>query len=337
MSFIEISRKNYFHNLEILSKKAGTKEKISVVLKDNAYGHGLLIMAKLSSEFGIKRAVVRFSSEAREIEQFFEHILILSPKPNEIKNPKFSYVINDISQIQFFNTDISVHLKIDTGMHRNGIDIKEIKKACELIKKKSLNLDGVMTHFRSADELSSELFWQQKIWENAKKKILAQVIKKPLFHSANSASLIRNGLKNDDFARCGISTYGYNQLPSCFKTVNLKPVLSLWSEKILTRSLKKGQRIGYGGQFEANKDMLVSTYDIGYGDGLFRFDGKGKLLTGDKKEFLGRVSMDSCTISGDMQKISLFNDATEIAKYFNTITYDVLTKLSPNISRVVVD
>ncbi len=332
MSFIEINKTDYFRNLEILSKKAGGKEKLSVVLKDNAYGHSLLIMAKLSSEFGIKRAIVRFSFEALKIEPFFEHIIILSPKKDEKANPKFSYVINDLTQIPLLPQNCSIHLKVDTGMHRNGIDIKELEKACKLIK----NLDGVMTHFRSADLLSSELFWQQKIWEDVKKKVLKLRKDRPLFHSANSASLLRNTKHNDDFARCGISTYGYHSLSSSFITPKLKPVLSLWAEKITTRSLDKGDRIGYGGEFQAKNKIVVSTYDIGYGDGFFRFDGKGELFNGEKKPFLGKISMDSCSFESDAQKISIFKDASYIANHFNTISYDVLVKLSTSIPRVVI-
>lgn len=332
MSFIEINKKNYFHNLEILSAKAGGKEKLSVVLKDNAYGHSLLIMAKLSSEFGIKRAVVRFSDEAMKIEPFFEHIIILSPKKGEKANPKFSYVINDLNQIPLLSPSCSIHLKVDTGMHRNGIDTSQIQKACKLIK----NLDGVLTHFRSADKLSSELFWQKKIWKDVKKEVLKLSKKKPLFHSANSASLLRDEKCYDDFARCGISTYGYHSLPSFFKIPKLKPVLSLWAEKIATKSLNKGDRVGYGGEFEATKKMIISTYDIGYGDGFFRFDGKKELLNSEKKPFLGKVSMDSCSFESDKEKISIFKDASYIANHFNTINYDVLVKLSTSIPRVVV-
>jgi len=340
VSVIEISKKNYFHNLEVLSQHLGSSEKLSIVLKDNAYGHGLREMAKLSFEFGIKRAIVRNIDEAKEIDSYFEHIIILSSKKPTKPNKKFSFVINNISDISNLDTNCSVHLKVDTGMHRNGIDICDIEKAYEEIKKKSLILNGVMTHFRSADELSSELFWQMKIWKNVKEKVLKLTDKygfnMPLFHSANSATVFRIKSYEDDFARCGISIYGYMQMPKCFKTAPLKPVLSLWAEKISTRTLKRGQRVGYGGEFEAQKKMIISTYDIGYADGFFRYDGKNKLLTSGKKEFLGRVSMDSCEIETAEQKISLFNDVSYIAKHFNTISYDVLARLSPKISRVVV-
>ena len=340
MSFIEINKKNYFHNLKVLSHHLGSCEKLSVVLKDNAYGHGLLEMAKLSCEFGIKRAIVRNVDEAKEIDSYFEHIIILSPKKQTKPNQKFSFVINNLSDISSMDANCSVHLKIDTGMHRNGIDICDIEKAYEKIKEKNLILDGVMTHFRSADELSSELFWQMKIWKSVKKKVLELTDKygfnMPCFHSANSATVFRIKSYDDNFARCGIATYGYMQMPKCFKVADLKPVLSLWAEKIATRVLQKGQRIGYGGEFEVQKKMIVSTYDIGYADGFFRHDGKSKLQTSYKKEFLGRVSMDLCEIESDKQKISLFNNATYIAKHFNTISYDVLTRLSPKISRIVI-
>jgi alanine racemase len=327
VSYIEIDKKAYFHNLELLCKKLGSVDKLSVVLKDNAYGHGLLVMAQLAHEFGVKRAIVRYLDEAKLIESYFDHIVILSPNDEVEKNQKFSYVINDIEKIKNFSSGLSVHLKVDTGMHRNGVCIDEIKKAIELIQKQNISLDGVMTHFRSADELSSELFWQQKIWEDVKAEVKSLTKTTPLFHSANSATVLRVDSYNDDFARCGIATYGYDELHSGFNKYDLKPVLSLWAEKISTRVLKKGQRVGYGGQFEASKEMAVSLYDIGYGDGFFRYI--------NDWIFLGKVSMDSCMIEGEYDKVCLLDNASKIAKDFSTISYDVLTKLSPFIKRVV--
>ncbi len=332
MSFIEISKKNYFHNLDILCDKLGSKERLAVVLKDNAYGHGLVLMAKLSSEYGITKAIVRTSDEAKQIESYFKSIIVLVPNSNEENNPKHHFVINDISQIKNLPKGAKVHLKIDTGMHRSGILSKSLEEAYKLIKENDLVLEAVMTHFRSADELSSELFWQQKNWKDVKENVLKLTLKynfkQPLFHSANSATLLRVSNYQDDFVRCGIATFGYHQMPSCYEMPKLKPILSLWAEKITTRDLKAGQRVGYGGAFTAQKDMKVSTYDIGYGDGFFRYK--------NENMFLGKVSMDSCVIEGDAQKVCILDDASEIANHFNTISYDVLVKLSPMIDRVIV-
>jgi alanine racemase len=340
VAYIELSRKNYFHNLDILSNKLGSKDKLAVVLKDNAYGHGLQQMAILTKEYGIQTVVVRSTDEAEEINSLFDNILILSPK-NYKENKKYHYVINSIEQIQTIPSKTQVHLKVDSGMHRNGINVDELETAYKLIKKNHLILEALMTHFRSADELTSEQFWQYKNWQEIQKEVLNLTqkynFKKPLFHSANSAALLRVKNYEDDLARCGIAAYGYHQMPNIFNTPMLKPVLSLWAEKISTRTLQKGQRVGYGGAYKASKKMTVSTYDIGYGDGFFRFNGKGRFFTTDKKEFLGKISMDSCSFEGNEKKICLFTDAKEIANYFHTISYDLLTKLSPTIPRVIVD
>ncbi len=331
MAFIEICKKNYFHNLDVLVSKLENKENLAVVLKDNAYGHGLESMASLSQEYGIKKAIVRTSYEAYKISKYFDSILILAPSDDETDNPNFHYTINSLSQIKNLPKNANVHLKIDSGMHRNGIDIVDIEEAFQLINKNSLNLSGVLTHFRSADELTSEFFWQMKNWQDTKEKVLKLIdkynLKKPLFHSANSAALLRVNEYEDDFARCGIAAYGYHQFSSAFKVPELKPVLSLWAEKITTKKLKKGQRVGYGGAYRTSKDMVVSTYDIGYGDGFFRE------INSDI--FLGKISMDSCTIMGNAQKVCILKDAKEIANRHNTISYDVLVKLSPSIKRII--
>ena len=158
----------------------------------------------------------------------------------------------------------------------------------------------------------------------------------PKFHSCNSASLLRrNSCLEDDYARCGIATYGYIHVHKSFGKFDLKPVMSLWAEKLSTRSLKKGDRVGYGGMYELKCDGNVSTYDIGYGDGFFRHNGLSELLL-EGRSVCGRVSMDSLSFLGVENKICLFRDAHYLAEKFNTITYDVISKLSPSIGKVVV-
>ncbi len=337
MSFIELDKKAYFHNLKTLSQKVGGVDKLAVVLKDNAYGHGLVEMAILACEFGIKRAIVRNLDEAKKIQKYFENILILYSY-NTQPNKKLSFTINSLHDISKLDKNSSIHLKIDTGMNRNGISFLEIEKAFYLISQKELKLDGVMTHFRSADEDSDDLFWQINQWQQAKKQVIKFIkkykFKKPLFHSANSATILRVKTYEDDFARCGIATYGYTEL--LHDNTPLKPVLSLWGEKIGSRVLKKGERVGYGGVFKASKDMVISTYDIGYGDGFFRYDGTGCLTTANSSKILGRVSMDSMSIESDDEQICIFDDAKKLSKYFHTISYDILTKLSPSIKRIIV-
>lgn len=323
MSYISLSRANFYHNLDFLSTKLGGKSKLAVVLKDNAYGHGLRLIAKLSHEYGIKRAVVKTEQEALMIEEFFEDIMILNPNFSIYKN-NFSLVINSLSGLEKI-TNQKIHLKFDTGMHRNGLEIEKLDIS-------KLNVVGVMTHFRSADELSCEQFWQQKQWLKVKNMYKDEDV---LFHSGNSATVLRSKNYDDDFARCGISIYGYHDMHDSFGEFDLKPVLTLHADKISSRELNKGDRVGYGGVGVALEDIVVSTYDIGYADGFFRHDGKSEFLV-DGKRLLGRVSMDSLSVEGNSDEISLVGDAKEIAKRFNTISYDVLVKLNSSIKREVV-
>jgi len=331
MAYITLSKQNYFHNLELLSLRAGSKDKIAVVLKDNAYGHGIKEMAKLANSFGIKKAVVRSDFEADMIAKLFDMIIVLLPN----KDSKYSQTINSIDQLKNIKKHSKIHLKIDSGMHRNGILENKIQKALEIIDEKEAILEGVMTHFRSSDDLNSELFWQMRNWDRIKSKIEKLYTKnKPLYHSFASSTLLRANME-DDFARCGIATYGYSEMDDAFGNFDLKPVLKLYAQKISSKRLKKGEKIGYGGVGVLTKDCIVSTYDIGYGDGFFRYDGKKEFYI-DKFKVIGRISMDSTSLDSHEDKVIFIDDAKKLSKFFNTISYDILTKLSPNIKRVII-
>jgi len=341
VAYIEISKDNYQHNIELLANKAGGKDKLMVVLKDNAYGHGLKTMAKLACSFGIKTSAVKTLEEAKKISFLFEEVLILSDHPPlKLQNDTVSYAVHSLEGLKQFPKKSAIHVNVDSGMHRNGIMENEIKEALDIIVTNNLNLKGIFTHFRSADDINSEQYWQNENFKRVKKEV-KKFIKKvnismPKFHSCNSASLLRRETSlEDDFARCGISTYGYTHLNKSFKEFDLKPVMSLWAEKLSSRSLKKGDRVGYGGMYELKIDSKISTYDIGYGDGFFRYDGKSELVLEGKK-VCGRISMDSFSMLGNEQKVCLFHDANYLAKKNGTITYDIITKLSPFIKRVII-
>jgi len=334
MAFITINKQNFYHNLNQIALKTGSVDKIAIVLKDNAYGHGLELMAKLASEFGIKHAIVRKTVEAEEIISLFETVLILGD--TIIKDDIYSFTINSLEDIEQAQRGAKVELKVDTGMHRNGIALDELDEALSLIKEQGLNLTGVMTHFRSADELSSELFWQQKKFEMVKEKVIKAEFTDVRFHSHNSAAILRTKSFDEDLVRVGIGAYGYNELPSPFDKVELKPVMTLYAKKVSTRMLKMGERVGYGGDFTAPKKMLVSTYDLGYGDGWYRGDSTQPYVTSEDLPILGRVSMDFVALSSTKDEVCIMNDAQKAAKQFGTISYEVTTALSTDIPKKVI-
>lgn len=339
MAKILLNKSNYFHNLKIISEQAGGIEKVSVVLKDNAYGHGLLEISSLASEFGIKNAVVRNIGEAEQIESFFEQILILADTPTHTCSHTFHIVINSLEQIDKIPENTNVHLKIDTGMHRNGIDPNEVEVAILGISKANLKLKGVMTHHKSADELSCDFFWQRSVFKQVKinvKKICEQLsLAIPSFHQANSSALFRFKEFEDDLCRVGIAQFGYIENHKVFQNPELRPVMSLWVDRISTRILKKNQKVGYGGKFTANEDMEVSTYDIGYGDGFLRLDGSKNYFTKKGYNILGRVSMDNISINSTDNEVCIFDDVRQLAQIHGTISYEITTTLSPNIKKEI--
>lgn len=339
MAKIVLNKSHYFHNLKIISSHAGSKDKVAVVLKDNAYGHGILEIASMAKEFGIKNAVVRTLEEAEKIETFFEQILILADTQKESYSHTFHIVINCLEDIQRLPENTNVHLKIDTGMHRNGITIETLEEAIHGISKKNLNLTGVMTHFRSADELSCELFWQRSVFKRVKNLIKSLCEKLflpiPKFHSANSSALFRFKNFDEDLVRVGIAQYGYLETNIIFDNPNLKPVLSLWGNKISSRKIKKNEKVGYGGRFIAQNDMEVSTYDIGYGDGFLRLNGNHMFFTPKGYQVLGRVSMDSLSLDSTDEEVCIFDDVKKLANIHNTITYEITTTLNPHIPKEI--
>lgn len=338
MAFITLNKAHLFHNLDLLCAKAGGKEKVMAVLKDNAYGHGLEIMAQLIREYGITKVAVKNLHEARLIAALFEEVLVLVEHPTCKDIPlTVSLAAHSYDALERIEEGTSIHLALDTGMHRNGIKKEEIEKALQCIEKRALSLKGVFTHFRSSDELSGEFFWQKRCFEEAKAYIKTLHKHRLAFHSCNSSGLLRcDSLGDDTFARCGIALYGYTTLNPLLGQHDLKPVLALWAEKLSTRMLRKGERVGYGGIYEATHDELISTYDIGYGDGFFRFDGLKPIAMANGAMSKGRMSMDSFCLGGDAPKVCMFEDANPLAEGFGTINYEIITKLSPSIPRFVI-
>jgi len=331
MAKIIINKQNFYHNLNQIALKTGSVEKIAIVLKDNAYGHGLKLMATLASDFGIRHAVVKNVAEAAVVKEFFKTVLVL--RDTIIKDDRFSFAINSLDDLECAQVGAKVELKVDTGMHRNGIAMHEVDKALKLIETKRLQLVGVMTHFRSADELGSELFWQQKQFEAVRRKITDAGITSVRFHSHNSAAILRSRSFNEDLVRVGIGAYGYSELPACYDVPHLKPVMSLFATKNATRTLKKGERLGYGGDYTALQEMIVSTYDLGYGDGWCRGDSKKPYVTAEGLPLLGRVSMDFISLETDKEEVCIFDNAQKAARQFGTISYEITTALHRDIAR----
>ena len=324
MATIYLNKTNLFKNLQKISS---INPNILAVIKDNAYGHGIITVSKLLKEFGIKKVCVRNNHEAEIIKGFFEEILIFNPTTGR-DGANVSYAVNSISQLKK-NRHPYIHLKFDTGMHRNGILIEEIDEVFEIILKKSFDIRGVFTHFCCSEEENCDTFIQYEKFKKIKSLIEKfcekNSLKKPYFHIANSTAL---GKLPDtfDYVRPGIAIYGGID--------GYEPVMSLVGNVVSVREIEN-DGVGYNKTFFSKDKIKLSTVDVGYADGIPYFKNGCKLKN---TRAVGKISMDYMSVLGEFKKeVVIFDDVKEFVKNFDTITYDILVKMSPRIKRVVVE
>jgi alanine racemase len=324
MATVYLHKQNLFNNLDKISK---INPNILAVIKDNAYGHGIITFSKMLKEWGIEKVCVKNNYEAEIVSDLFEEIIVFFPHTGRsAKN--FSYCINSLKQLKK-NRHPYIHLKIDTGMHRNGITEEELEESLKIIKEKEFELKGVFTHFCCADETGCDTFIQYEKFKKIKKSVenfcFRNGLNKPYFHIANSHALEKLP-ETFDYVRPGIAMYGGME--------GYKPVMELRASVISSRILKKNNGCGYNKNFMAHKDMHITTIDVGYGDGLPYFKNGCRLK---EAEAIGKISMDSIIVKGEFEKeVVVFDDVKEFVKNFDTVTYDILVKISPRIKRVVV-
>lgn len=354
MPYLEINSSHFFHNYHtILETISPNKpQKIAIVLKDNAYGHGILEIANLAKRANIQTAFVKNTQEALSIAPLFNTITILYPSQNApdfktaLKTPNLYFCAPSLESLQNYPQHTSIELKIDSGMHRNGISKTDLNTAFDLIKKRNLHLKGIFTHNGFGDDVNSAFYTQNMeflaIKQEALKLCQHYGILRPRFHSLSSSGAMRASQFDanlpqelqDDLYRVGIAFYGY--LCSDFQNPPLKPIAALFANKISTLKLKKGSNIGYSGMGILEQDSIVSTYDIGYGDGFFRLRENMQLHSAEGFRILPRASMDCISILTDAPKVCIFNDVRSLAKAFDTIPYEILAHLHAYIPRIVV-
>jgi len=325
MATVYLHKKNLFYNLDKLSN---INPNIIAVIKDNAYGHGIISFSKMLREYGIKKVCVKNNDEAELVKGLFEEVIVFYPHTGRsAKN--FSYCINSLSQLKK-NRHPYIHLKIDTGMHRNGLEEDEVLKALEIIKEKGFELRGVFTHFCCADEENNITFIQLEKFKKVKDRIdrfcKNEGLESPIFHVANSHATLKID-ETFDYIRVGIAMYGGID--------EFKPVMELRADVISSRILKAKEGCGYNKCFRSAEDLPITTIDVGYAEGIPYFKNGCKLK---ETKALGKISMDSMIVKGEFKKeIVVFDDVKEFVKNFDTITYDILVKISPRIKRRIIE
>lgn len=364
-TIIEIDLDAFEHNLKSFQHYLPTGTEIMVAVKADAYGHGAVPIAKAAVQAGVSYLGVAFVDEGIELRHagIDIPILILGYTPpyaieDAIKNHLAMTVftldqgemISDMARK--LNIDAIIHLKVDTGMGRIGVQPEEaVQLLMELIQLPSVYTEGVYTHLATADDSDTTyLMHQQDVFSAVIQQIKNMNVHIPLIHSANSPGTIRLRDSLYNMVRLGISAYGYHPSIEMRQRINLSPVLTLKSKITHIKKPYRGWGISYGASYKATGQQWIATVPVGYGDGFSRsLSNRGYVLvSGERVPIVGTVCMDQFMIDvtkvmpvkvGDEVVIYGRQDdeqitVDEVAQELNTIHYEVITMLSNRIPRV---
>lgn len=338
------------NNLSVV-KTYAPHSKILAMVKANAYGHGLGIVAEQLTEqvdgFGV--ACIEEALRLRDqgivnpiflMEGFFHH-----QELPLVERHNLTLVIHNHQQVEHlasynFKSPVEVWVKLDTGMNRLGFDAHQAPILLEKINKiKTLQLSGVMTHFGDAFQTHKDTtLMQLKRFEEV---VNAYSMAKSL---ANSAAIVAWPNTHYDWVRPGIMLYGISPIDGVpASKLGLKPVMSFYSEVISTKPCAKGEKVGYGGTWQASSDTQLAVIACGYGDGYPRHakNGTPVLIQGIEAPLVGRVSMDMlCVDVGHIPDVCIGDEVElwgpnlpieRIAEASDTIGYELVCQITDRV------
>ena len=327
------------------------------VVKANAYGHGAVAVATAIQD-DVDGFCVSNIDEALELRQagISKKILILGVSEVEslslAKDFDITLTVAGLEWIEnLLATEsdlagLTVHLKIDSGMGRIGFrSASEAAQAQTLLKEYGANVEGIFTHFATADE-KSEVYFEQQLQHF--KAILAEFKDLPeLVHASNSATTLWHAETIFKAVRMGDSMYGLNPSGQVLELpYELKPALTLETAIVHIKTVEAGACMGYGATYQADGEQVIATVPIGYADGWTRdMQNFSVLVDGQLCPIVGRVSMDQITVRLPKlyplgTKVILIGadgdkeiTATDVAVYRGSINYEVVCLLSDRVPR----
>lgn len=362
----EVNLAHLRHNLRVM-QRAARGAAVWAVLKADGYGHGAKAVARTLERAGASGVCVALLEEAIELREAGIQLPILvmggyyGRAWGELLRHDLTPLVHEPGQLQALAEEVrftcsepvGVHLKVDTGMGRLGVPLKEVSHMADTLRGlPELRLDGLMTHFACADSWDHEsIDTQLDRFDEATAAVLAAGLQPRMRHAANSAALLATPRAHLDVVRPGIALFGVEPRPgSC---PELRPVMRVRTEVIALRDLEPGMSVGYGATFRASRPTRIATIPMGYADGLSRaLSNRGHVLVrGARAPIVGNVSMDMTTIDvtevtglrvgdecvvlgtqkGPCGEASI--GAAEIAQVLDTIPWEVLTSVSRRVPR----
>lgn len=360
---VEVDLSALEHNVAAVRARVG-RARIMGIVKANAYGHGLLRIAKELLLFGVDALGVAFLEEGialrrsgvkapilvlggiigNQVRYFLDHDLEITASS--------VYKLGQIEEVaQACGRRAKVHLKIDTGMERIGVHWDNAEKLFEsAIRAKHCDIAGVYSHLASSE--SRDKSWtsvQLERFEQALDFFRRRSVPTPVRHIANSGAILQHPDAILDMVRPGLLLYGLYPSPDVERTIALRPVLSLKTRVVYFKVVKKGSPVSYNGRWRADRDTRLVTLPVGYGDGFSRgLSNKGSVLIHEKRyPIVGMITMDALMV--DIGHDSAFNGdeviligtqgsesirVEELADLLDTIPYEILTSINTRVPRI---
>ncbi len=366
------------HNYRLIAEKAHAQSpdcRVIAVVKSDAYGHGAALVSRTLLGEGCDFFAVAAVTEAEELRPVIGEVadlMILGytlPEDTEILCRL--NIIQTVFSVEYARTlsaemerllregilpagtSLRVHVKLDTGMNRLGLDASDTEGTAEAIREIAsyphLKIEGMFTHLCCADTDAAEIGMTKKQidrFEAAEALLKESGDCPPVVHCANSAGILHLPRVYKSCVRAGIILYGMS--PSGEILPDFRPVMVLKTRIAHIHTLRAGESVSYGATFTAERDMRISTVPIGYGDGFVRrYKGASlRLPDGTDAPIVGRICMDQCMIDiGDADvhpgdEITVFgtDDGTmleKIARAGETINYEISSILTRRVVRLV--
>lgn len=364
----EVDLNNLEHNMQQIKKVSKGKD-IMAVVKADAYGHGAIETAPVLIENGATKLAVAIITEAMELRRIGIDvpIMILGYTPLDfvrdivnysIEQTVYSYDYASVlsREAQRLKKKAKIHIAVDTGMGRIGFlpNEESVQEVYKISKLPGIEIEGVFSHFSSADEEDKSYTIKQVQEFNCfLDELMNMGIGFNTKHISNSAAIIDIPELNYDAIRPGIITYGYYPSQEVKKEVmDLRKVMTLKTRVIHVKELPKGEYISYGRAFQTERKSIIATLPVGYADGYTRLlTGKAKvIINGQFAPVIGKICMDQCMIDitdigqvdvgdevillGEQNNVKF--DADDIAELLGTINYEVICMISKRVPRVYI-
>ncbi len=356
---LEIDLDAIIFNFNSFRAKLKPSVKIMVMVKALAYGNGSLEIANLMQYHRADYRGVAFADEGVFLRKngIGIPIMVMNPTPEsyekilEFRLEPEIYSLSMLDQLISFmsgkDQSINIHLKLDTGMHRLGINREKFPRLIQVLKEnRNIKVKSIFSHFAASDEPAHDLFThrQAKLFLDMYEEICGSLQVHPIRHIANTAAILRFPEYHFDMVRLGIGLYGLG--PGNIETFKLKPVSTLKTIISQIIPLKPGETVGYGRKGKISRNSKIATIAIGYADGFTRAfsNGKGQLyLKGRKVPVIGNVCMDMSMIditgidAKEGDEVIIFgkeNSISELASSIKTIPYEILTNISERVKRI---